>query len=153
MMAIKRGSSQAPPDAVEPDVRTSGGNRCPVKHCTGVLRGETDGIGRVAYSCDDCERRAKLEHEARFGTYLDHLRAQRREREAKQYEAALAANEVERCCEICGDPLQPPNTRVCEKTDCKRQWKADYQRRRFGRPLKPDTAAPEDALDLFRNFP
>lgn len=123
-------------------------SRCPVKYCTGQLRGETDEIGRVRYSCDDCERRAKLEHESRFGSYLDRLRAERRDREARILEAAERA--VVAHCEICGDDLTPPATRVCPKTECKRAWKAKYQRERFGRAAQ---TPPPDSLDLFKDFP
>lgn len=132
-----------------------------MRFCTGQLRGETDDIGRVHYVCDDCERRAKLEHEAKFGTYLDRLRALRREREARLIEEA--ESQVERRCEVCDDPLTPPRTRVCEKVSCIRTYKAEYQRRRFGRssgtPKDPDSTEPEPArpalppLDLFQDLP
>jgi len=136
-----------------PTERTSGANRCPVRYCTGRLRGETDEIGRVHYVCDDCERRARLEHEAKFGTYLERLRAQRREREARQLEEQ-ASGEAKRCV-VCEDPLTPPRTRVCEKVTCIRTYKAEYQRRRFGRTAKGDDGgeaparAPSPELDLF----
>lgn len=148
-MAIKARSDQ--PNAARPEQeRLPGGNRCPVRHCVGTLRGETDDIGRVRYTCDDCERRAKMEHESRFGTYLDRLRAERREREARIFEAA--EEQVERRCDYCGDPIAPPHTNTCSKPECKRRWKADYQRRRFGRPLKPDVPDAGE-LDLFKDFP
>lgn len=141
--------------------RSAGGNRCPVRYCTGQLRGETDEIGRMYFVCDDCERRAKLEHDAKFGTYLEHLRAQRREREARQLEARLQ-EEAERGpvprCVVCADPLTPPRTRVCEKVECRRTYKAEYQRRLFGRPSRADaptdtTPEPSPLLDLFKDFP
>lgn len=144
-MTIKaRGNG--PPERPPMDARTPGGNRCPVKYCTGHLRGELDAIGRVRYVCDDCERRAKQEHEAKFGTYLERLRAQRREREAQLFEASESP--VARRCEICNDPLAPPHTRVCDKVECKRAWKAEYQRQRFGRAAKP-VDPPDDTPDLF----
>lgn len=149
-MSIKARGDQ--PRSAPPETdRLPGSNRCPVRYCTGQLRGETDEIGRMRYRCDDCERRAKLEHESRFGSYLERLRAQRREREARLLEEAESGEE--RHCEICGDVLAPPNTRVCGKVECKRAWKADYQRKRFGRP--PAESAPVDpaALDLFKDFP
>lgn len=150
-MAIKHRRSDAPPDQVAvDDRRSSGGNRCPVPLCTGHLRGDTDEIGRVSYRCEECERRARLEHGARFGTYLDHLRAQRRTREAEAYEAATS--EAARRCEICDEPLTPPNTRVCDKVACKRAWKAEYQRQRFGRASK-EAASEIAALELFRDYP
>lgn len=151
-MTIKNRGDQ-PRAAQASHDRVPGGNRCPVRWCTGVLRGELDGIGRVTYHCDDCERRAQLEHEARFGTYLDHLRALRRVREAKLLEEAEGSGEA-RYCEICGGRLAPPHTRVCAKVECKRAWKAEYQRQRFGRPVKAPEAKPLAAtLELFKDFP
>lgn len=143
-MSIKN-RGDTPRGSPPPDARTPGGNRCPVKYCTGHLRGESDELGRMRYQCDDCERRAKLEHEAKFGTYLDRLRAQRREREAKLLEDA--ESHAERRCEVCDDPLAPPHTRVCGKIECRRAWKAEYQRQRFGRAVQPHDAI--SAPDLF----
>ncbi len=149
-MTIKGGRGGTPVRLPAED-RAAGGRRCPVRWCTGTLRGELDTIGRVRYVCDDCERRAQLEHEAKFGTYLERLRDQRRLREARLLEEA-EAQIAHRHCEICGDRLAPPHTRICGKVACKRAWKAEYQRQRFGRAAKP---APEHAatLELFKDFP